>query len=84
MRLDGRQRRGHALARKDNDQVRVIGRRTVERPCIIHEPDIARLHAHAPTGAVGPTRAFELEIDEQLVGTARDQRRLRIRIARDV
>ena len=35
VRLERQQCRGHALARKVNDQIRVVGRHTVERPRII-------------------------------------------------
>lgn len=62
------------FARENDDQIRVVGRHTVEWLRIIDDLDIARRDASAPSGPVVVARSFEFEIDQNLVGAARDQR----------
>ena len=73
MRLERQQCRGHALARKMNDQNRVVGRHTVKRTRVITDRHVPSLATHASPRGVGVHRAFDLENDEQLVGAARGQ-----------
>ena len=61
VRLEGQQCRGHAFARKVNDQNRVVGRHTVKRTRVITDRHVPSLATHASPRGVGVHRAFDLE-----------------------
>src|SRR5579863_359047 len=74
MRLECQQCRGYALARYRNAQIFIVGCHTAVRPRIVDDHDVARLITRAPSAEVGVHRAFDLKINEELVGTAHDRR----------